>query len=128
MRLILPHQPKQPCATLVRLIHLRENSCLQQIAANRFSIPQDVIAILLQGFVLRSPELPQINILQVQQFQAIYECNRIIRVAKADFQGQSWVLIGERPNACQNVSRLVVFIPKKGDHYPPTAHGYEMPQ
>jgi hypothetical protein len=28
------------------------NGCLQQIAANRFSIPQDVIAILLQGFVL----------------------------------------------------------------------------
>ena len=28
-----------------------QNGCLQQIAANRFSIPQDVIAILLQGFV-----------------------------------------------------------------------------
>jgi hypothetical protein len=28
------------------------NGCLQQIAANRFSTPQDVIAILLQGFVL----------------------------------------------------------------------------
>jgi hypothetical protein len=28
------------------------NGCLQQIAANRFSIPQDVAAILLQGFVL----------------------------------------------------------------------------
>jgi hypothetical protein len=27
------------------------NGCLQQIAANGFSIPQDVIAILLQGFV-----------------------------------------------------------------------------
>jgi hypothetical protein len=27
------------------------NGCLQQIAANRFSIPQDVIAILLEGFV-----------------------------------------------------------------------------
>jgi hypothetical protein len=27
------------------------NGCLQQIAANRFSTPQDVIAILLQGFV-----------------------------------------------------------------------------
>ncbi len=27
------------------------NGCLQQIAANRLSIPQDVIAILLQGFV-----------------------------------------------------------------------------
>jgi hypothetical protein len=30
------------------------NGCLQQIAANRFSTPQDVIAILLQGFVLHS--------------------------------------------------------------------------
>jgi hypothetical protein len=28
-----------------------QNGRLQQIAANRFSIPQDVIAILLQGFV-----------------------------------------------------------------------------
>jgi hypothetical protein len=27
------------------------NGCLQQIAANGFSTPQDVIAILLQGFV-----------------------------------------------------------------------------
>ena len=27
------------------------NGCLQQIAANRFSTPQDVIAILLQGLV-----------------------------------------------------------------------------
>jgi putative heme iron utilization protein len=27
------------------------NGCLQQIAANRFSTPQDVIAILPQGFV-----------------------------------------------------------------------------
>jgi hypothetical protein len=27
------------------------NGCLQQIAANRFSTPQDIIAILLQGFV-----------------------------------------------------------------------------
>jgi hypothetical protein len=27
------------------------NGCLQQIAANRLSTPQDVIAILLQGFV-----------------------------------------------------------------------------
>jgi len=27
------------------------NGRLQQIAANRFSTPQDVIAILLQGFV-----------------------------------------------------------------------------
>jgi hypothetical protein len=32
----------------------RRNGCLQQIAANRFSMPQDVIAILLQGFVLHS--------------------------------------------------------------------------
>jgi hypothetical protein len=31
---------------------LLQNGCLQQIAANRFSTPQDVIAILLQGFVL----------------------------------------------------------------------------
>jgi hypothetical protein len=30
------------------------NGCLQQIAANRFSTPQDVIAILLQGFVRAS--------------------------------------------------------------------------
>jgi hypothetical protein len=30
------------------------NGCLQQIAANRFSTPQDVIAILLQGFVRSS--------------------------------------------------------------------------
>ena len=30
---------------------MRENGCLQQIAADRFSLPQDVIAILLQGFV-----------------------------------------------------------------------------
>jgi hypothetical protein len=29
----------------------QQNGCLQQIAANRFSTPQDVIAILLQGFV-----------------------------------------------------------------------------
>jgi hypothetical protein len=29
-----------------------QNGRLQQIAANRFSTPQDVIAILLQGFVL----------------------------------------------------------------------------
>ncbi len=32
---------------------LLTNGCLQQIAANRFSTPQDVIAILLQGFVIR---------------------------------------------------------------------------
>jgi hypothetical protein len=31
-----------------------QNGCLQQIAANRFSTPQDVIAILLQGFVRRA--------------------------------------------------------------------------
>jgi len=29
-----------------------QNGRLQQIAANRFSTPQDVIAILLQGFVM----------------------------------------------------------------------------
>jgi hypothetical protein len=33
---------------------LLQNGCLQQIAANRFSTPLDVIAILLQGFVLAS--------------------------------------------------------------------------
>ena len=33
---------------------LQANGCLQQIAANRFSIPLDVIAILLQGFVRAS--------------------------------------------------------------------------
>ncbi len=31
---------------------LLQNGRLQQIAANRLSIPQGVIAILLQGFVL----------------------------------------------------------------------------
>jgi hypothetical protein len=31
-----------------------QNGCLQQIAAKRLTIPQDVIAILLQGFVLAS--------------------------------------------------------------------------
>jgi hypothetical protein len=31
-----------------------QNGCLQQIAANRLTIPQDVIAILLQGFVRHS--------------------------------------------------------------------------
>jgi hypothetical protein len=36
---------------IVRIAY-SQNGCLQQIAANRFSIPQDVIAILLQGFVL----------------------------------------------------------------------------
>jgi hypothetical protein len=33
---------------------LLPNGCLQQIAANRFSTPQDIIAILLQGFVRSS--------------------------------------------------------------------------
>ncbi|MCX6525814.1 MAG: hypothetical protein NTX58_13815 [Actinobacteria bacterium] len=33
------------------VIDLSPNGCLQQIAANRFSTPQNVIAILLQGFV-----------------------------------------------------------------------------
>jgi hypothetical protein len=37
--------------TALALGFLLPNGCLQQIAANRFSIPQDVIAILLQGFV-----------------------------------------------------------------------------
>ena len=35
------------------LLRIRHNGCLQQIAANRFSIPQDFVAILLQGFVRR---------------------------------------------------------------------------
>jgi hypothetical protein len=30
------------------------NGCLQQIAAKGLTIPHDVIAILLQGFVIRS--------------------------------------------------------------------------
>ena len=33
--------------------HELPNGCLQQIAAKRFSIPQDVIAILLQGMARR---------------------------------------------------------------------------
>jgi hypothetical protein len=41
-------------ALALALGFLLPNGCLQQIAANRFSIPQDVIAILLQGFVLAS--------------------------------------------------------------------------
>jgi hypothetical protein len=41
-------------ALALALGFLLPNGCLQQIAANRFSIPQDVIAILLQGFVLHS--------------------------------------------------------------------------
>jgi hypothetical protein len=36
------------------LWHPWPNGCLQQIAANRLTIPQDAIAILLQGFVLAS--------------------------------------------------------------------------
>jgi hypothetical protein len=46
--LALPH-----AAPRYGRIH-RPNGRLQQIAANRFSIPQDSIAILLQGFVLAS--------------------------------------------------------------------------
>jgi hypothetical protein len=38
------------------IIFSLQNGRLQQIAANRFSTPQDFIAILLQGFVL--PFLP----------------------------------------------------------------------
>jgi hypothetical protein len=38
-------------ALALALGFLLPNGCLQQIAANRFSTPQDVIAILLQGFV-----------------------------------------------------------------------------
>jgi hypothetical protein len=41
-------------ALALALGFLLPNGCLQQIAANRFSIPQDVIAILLQGFVRAS--------------------------------------------------------------------------
>jgi len=38
---------------LTRLVDrtIRRNGCLQQIAANTASIPQDAAAILLQGFV-----------------------------------------------------------------------------
>jgi hypothetical protein len=42
-------EEKEP-ASLVASLFAR-NGCLQQIAANRFSTPQDFIAILLQGFV-----------------------------------------------------------------------------
>jgi hypothetical protein len=38
--------------TALALGFLCQNGCLQQIAANRLTIPQDVAAILLQGFVL----------------------------------------------------------------------------
>jgi hypothetical protein len=38
---------------LLSLGHHKPNGCLQQIAANGFSIPQDLIAILLPGFVRR---------------------------------------------------------------------------
>jgi hypothetical protein len=38
------------CGFMLRYVRT-PNGCLQQIAANRFSTPQDVIAILLQGFV-----------------------------------------------------------------------------
>jgi hypothetical protein len=41
-------------ALALALGFLLPNGCLQQIAANRFSTPQDVIAILLQGFVRHS--------------------------------------------------------------------------
>jgi hypothetical protein len=40
------------------------NGCLQQIAANRFSTPQDVIAILLQGFVRHSYIHPHANMVR----------------------------------------------------------------
>jgi hypothetical protein len=46
------HQSLQPYKALA-LGFLCQNGCLQQIAANRLSTPQDVIAILLQGFVRR---------------------------------------------------------------------------
>jgi hypothetical protein len=44
------HQEQRDNAHLLQP-HWLPNGCLQQIAANGFSIPQDVIAILLQGFV-----------------------------------------------------------------------------
>jgi hypothetical protein len=43
--------PTAHTALALALGLLLPNGCLQQIAANRFSMPQDVIAILLQGFV-----------------------------------------------------------------------------
>jgi hypothetical protein len=36
---------------IIEYLQKPSNGGLQQIAANRFSTPQDVIAILLQGFV-----------------------------------------------------------------------------
>jgi hypothetical protein len=41
-------------ALALALGFLLPNGCLQQIAANRLTTPQDVIAILLQGFVRSS--------------------------------------------------------------------------
>jgi hypothetical protein len=35
-------------------VPIRPNGCLQQIAANTLTIPQDAFAILLQGFVRHS--------------------------------------------------------------------------
>jgi hypothetical protein len=46
-------------ALALALGFLLPNGCLQQIAANRFSTPQDVIAILLQGFVRRPTTTPR---------------------------------------------------------------------
>jgi hypothetical protein len=45
------YQRHATAALALALGFLSPNGCLQQIAANRFSTPQDVIAILLQGFV-----------------------------------------------------------------------------
>jgi hypothetical protein len=45
------NQSHANAALALALGFLLPNGCLQQIAANRFSIPQEVIAILLQGFV-----------------------------------------------------------------------------
>jgi hypothetical protein len=49
-----PAMPRANGFTATWLWPSSANGCLQQIAANRFSTPQDVIAILLQGFVRAS--------------------------------------------------------------------------
>jgi hypothetical protein len=66
------------------------NGCLQQIAANRFSTPQDVIAILLQGFVRAS----------LFAFQLRTTPRRAARC-------REWILsaLSRRPIRCQGRSR-----------------------
>jgi hypothetical protein len=54
-----------------------QNGYLQQIAANRFSIPQDDIAIPLQGFVL----VPQLSSPRGRSF-ALSVSSRMIRRAR----------------------------------------------